>query len=226
MASLLSRRAALAGLAATGASGAFAKNARAASPGTCVLTPQSTEGPFYFDPKLLRADIAEGRPGAPLEVALDVVEAGGCSPLAGARVDIWHADALGAYSGYDRQGDGRNLSTRGETFLRGALLTDGAGRVRFRTVWPGWYPGRTTHIHFKVRLDARSVLTGQLYFPDEISERIYAAAPYDARKGRRDTLNATDGLLRRSGLRSIAAVEEKPDRHVAVLTLAVDRGRG
>ena len=206
MTAILTRRAALAGLAA--ASG-VAKSAFAQA---CLPTPRSTEGPFYFDPKLDRSDITEGRPGAPLELALRVVQAGDCAPLEGTKIDVWHADALGAYS------------ARGETFMRGAQLTDDAGDARFRTVWPGWYRGRATHIHFKVWLDGKNALTGQLYFPDEISDRIYReAAPYAARQGRR-MLNADDGLFRRGGDATIAAIEEKPDRLIASLTLALPIG--
>lgn len=220
MSTSFTRRAALAGIAALGAVGRVDAQP-APSAGACVLTPRSTEGPFYFDPGLLRADVTEGRPGAPLELALEVVEARGCAPLRGALVEIWHADAFGAYSGYAGQSGG---STKGETFLRGALLADGDGRVRFRTIWPGWYPGRVTHVHFKVRLDARNLLTGQLYFPDEVNRRIYASAPpYAARQGRPQMTNDADGLFRRGGSNALAAVEEKGDRPVASLRLAVDR---
>jgi len=66
-----------------------------AADGTCVLWPQLDEGPYYFDTKLVRADITEGRPGAPLKLNLLVVESGPCKPMAGIRVDVWHADAGG-----------------------------------------------------------------------------------------------------------------------------------
>jgi len=101
----------------------------AALPGAkvCILTPQAVEGPFYFDPKLVRADITEGKPGAPLKLTLQVVEAKDCARLEGARVDVWHSDGLGVYSGYARQETG---STRGETFLRGTQFTDADGQVR------------------------------------------------------------------------------------------------
>src|SRR5262245_49456345 len=79
----------------------------AATPGVCVLTPQTTAGPFYFDPKLERADIREGKPGVPVKLSFRVLEHGTCTPLPNARVDVWHADADGAYSGYDRQSDRR-----------------------------------------------------------------------------------------------------------------------
>jgi protocatechuate 3,4-dioxygenase beta subunit len=72
----------------------------------CVLTPEAVEGPFYFDPKLVRADITEGKAGVPLKLTLELVEAKDCAKLARACVDIWHADGLGVYSGYARQQTG------------------------------------------------------------------------------------------------------------------------
>ena len=107
----------------------------------CVLTPESVEGTFYFDPKLKRGDIAEGRPGVPLKLLLQIVNAGNCAPIPEARVDIWHSDATGQYSGYGRQPGSGNVSTRGQTFLRGTQFADLAGLARFTTIYPGWYLG-------------------------------------------------------------------------------------
>ncbi|HEX5932004.1 MAG TPA: protocatechuate dioxygenase [Methyloceanibacter sp.] len=128
----------------------------------CILTPEAVEGPFYFDPKLVRAAVAEGKVGAPLTVALQVVDAETCAAFNEARVDIWHCDGLGVYSGYARQETG---SAKGETFLRGTQFAASDGAVRFDTIYPGWYPGRTPHIHFKVILDDKDLVTDQLYFP-------------------------------------------------------------
>ena len=180
----LTRRQALTGAAATlgvGLAAGGSASARAGEPiaatlpgaKMCILTPEAVEGPFYFDPKLVRADITEGREGAPLALALQVVSATDCAAIKGVRVDLWHADGLGMYSGYRGQGDD-GVSTRGQTFLRGTQFTDADGQARFATIYPGWYPGRTPHIHFKVLLDAKSLVTGQLYFPDDLSTRIYA----------------------------------------------------
>ena len=102
----------------------------------CILTPEATEGPFYFDPKLVRSDITEGKQGAPLVLTLQIVQAKDCTPLSDARVDVWHADELGLYSGYARQETG---SAKGETFLRGTQFTGADGEVRFKTIYPGWY---------------------------------------------------------------------------------------
>jgi protocatechuate 3,4-dioxygenase beta subunit len=141
----LTRRQILAGAAASGsavlgwrAADTQARAAGSAKPNgkVCILTPEAAEGPFYFDPKLVRATIAEGRAGAPLALALQLVEAETCGQLDKVRVDIWHCDGLGVYSGYARQETG---SAEGETFLRGTQFTNGDGMVRFDTIYPGWY---------------------------------------------------------------------------------------
>jgi protocatechuate 3,4-dioxygenase beta subunit len=175
---VLSRRAAFAALSVPAVS-ALASAARAAPLGdasgfrdVCFLMPQSIERPFYLDPRLVRAQIAEGRTGVPLRVDLRVIDGATCKPSERARVDIWHADAQGIYSGYQGQGDKQDISTVGQKFLRGTQITNSEGAVRFETIYPGWYTGRATHIHFKVLLDDRNVLTGQMYFPDAVNEFI------------------------------------------------------
>ncbi|MGF1627142.1 MAG: intradiol ring-cleavage dioxygenase [Alphaproteobacteria bacterium] len=202
--------------------------ARAAEPpvliaqAVCTVIPQATEGPFYFDPALERADIREDRAGVPLALAMQVVGVD-CRPLPGVRVDVWHCDATGAYSGYRGQGDGRT-STEGATFLRGTQFADGGGVARFQTIYPGWYRGRTTHIHFKVFLADDTLVTAQAYFPDALSDRIYAeAAPYDRRAAGRDTWNANDGVLARSGAgdESVYALAEASGGYEASLVVGV-----
>jgi protocatechuate 3,4-dioxygenase beta subunit len=192
----------------------------------CLLTPRAIEGPYYFDPKLMRSDVTEARPGVPLRLRLQVLEARNCTPLKNARVDIWHADAIGHYSGYERQGDDRSVSTTGQTFLRGTQLSDEAGLVVFRTLYPGWYEGRTPHIHFRAFVHDRSVLTGQLYFADALSEFIYSnVAPYNTRKLKRDTVNATDLVLRQGGggLTSFCSIREEEDCYDAAMVIGVNR---
>jgi protocatechuate 3,4-dioxygenase beta subunit len=231
----LTRRQALTALASAGATalplGAQAQPASVVSrllPGAhvCVLTPQEEDGPFYFDPKLDRADITEGRPGVPLGVLLQIVEARDCSPLKGARVDVWHADAVGIYSGYPGQGDARNISTKDQHFMRGSRLTGDDGQVSFATVYPGWYKGRTAHIHVKVFLDERTVLTTQIYFPDALSEFIYKnVKPYNNRAHERDTSNTTDYVLNKGGgdRTSFCNIKEEADRYLASLVIGVNR---
>jgi protocatechuate 3,4-dioxygenase beta subunit len=195
-------------------------------PGTCTLFPQTTAGPFYFDPKLVRSEIAEGRPGLPLRLVLRVIESGPCTPITEARVDIWHADARGIYSGYAGQGDRRNISARNETYLRGTQMTDADGTAIFRTIYPGWYPGRTPHVHVKVFLDARTAVTGQIYFADALSARVYRERqPYAARP-KADTTNASDFIFKsgdREGGGIVFAIKEESDLLVGSLAIAVDR---
>jgi protocatechuate 3,4-dioxygenase beta subunit len=167
---------------------------------SCVLTPQTGEGPYYFDPKLIRADITEGQPGVPFALDIRVVTATDCAPIAKARVDIWHADARGIYSGYSGQsgtGSSADRSAPGKTFLRGTQFANADGLTSFRTIYPSWYRGRTPHIHFKVFLEPREVAVSQLYFPDEVSDRVYATSKaYSPRRPNRDTFNTGDMFLR------------------------------
>jgi protocatechuate 3,4-dioxygenase beta subunit len=192
----------------------------------CILTPQAEEGPFYSDPKLVRSDITEGKAGIPLTLRLRVIEAGPCTAIRGARVDIWHCDAKGLYSAFPGQGDAHNIDATSATFLRGTQATDEAGWVTFNTIYPGWYDGRTTHIHFKVFLDDRTVLTGQTFLPDALNEFIYTHVPdYGDRARQRMVINANDHVIERSDPehRAFCAVKEERDRYVATLTLGVDR---
>ena len=159
---------------------------------TCPVTPRQTEGPFYFDPHLVRQDISEGRPGVPLRLRLQLVDAVDCSPSRRARVDVWHSDAGGIYSGSDL------LGTTGQTFLRGTQFADAQGVVEFHTHYPGWYAGRTPHMHVKAWLADGRELTSQVYFPDALSDRIYAEGPYAGRSGPR-LGNGEDLIFRAAG---------------------------
>ncbi|SPF77813.1 intradiol ring-cleavage dioxygenase [Pseudoprimorskyibacter insulae] len=229
----LNRRSLLAGFAASpvvaAGIGAFPSAARSEaatagliSPNVCMVLPEVTEGPYYFDPELVRADITEGKPGIPLKMQLQVVSAD-CTPIPGARVDIWHCDALGNYSGYKSQGSDGTNDTSGETFLRGTLMTDDSGIAAFTTIYPGWYRGRTTHIHYKVFLDERTVLTSQIFFPDALSEYLFQnTAPYNERTANRDTTNANDGIAKQVGEGGYAAIREQYGYYDAALVVGVD----
>ena len=157
---------------------------------TCTLYPQQTEGPFYIDLDSLRRDITEGKAGMPLSVIVKV-QSETCTPLKDVAVDLWHCDADGVYSGFPGQLGG--LDTTGQTFLRGTQVTDANGVAEFDSIYPGWYPGRTTHIHFKVHTSSTTEATSQVYFPEDVTTEIYATSPYDAR-GPKNTPNAGDGI--------------------------------
>jgi protocatechuate 3,4-dioxygenase beta subunit len=188
------------GVGAWGSAGAEGGGPAAVASGAvkCVLTPEQTEGPYYIPNEKVRRNITEGRPGTVLALRLTVVDASTCRPIKGAAVDVWHADASGVYSGF-----GQGAASR--TFMRGIQRTDAKGTAVFRTVYPGWYQGRTVHIHVKVHVGGNVVHTGQLYFPDTLTDAVYRRAPYSSRPGR-DVRNASDAIFRNGGKRSMLAV--------------------
>src|SRR5881397_2842263 len=141
---------------------------------SCVLTPEQTEGPYFLPGDKLRRNVTEGKAGVPLTLKLTVLDVSTCKPIKGAAVDIWHADAGGVYSGF-----GQGAASR--TFMRGIQKTNAKGLALFRTVYPGWYQGRTVHIHVKVHLGGNVVHTRQLYFPDALTDSVYRKAPYSRR---------------------------------------------
>jgi hypothetical protein len=153
------------------------------------VTPEETAGPYYFDPGLLRRDIREGKPGVPLDLELTVVDEA-CKPHSGVLVDLWHCDKDGCYSGYDQPA----CDAAGQAFLRGTQITDARGIVRFTTIYPGWYPGRATHIHFKVRTETTTYKTSQFAFPEWANAAV-CASPLYARRGANPTSNQEDGLF-------------------------------
>jgi protocatechuate 3,4-dioxygenase beta subunit len=181
-----------------------------------VLAPEQTEGPYYIANEALRRNITEGRPGAPMQLNAFVVNASTCKPIKGAAVDIWHADAVGVYSGF-----GSGAANR--TAMRGVQRTNAKGLALFRTVYPGWYQGRTVHIHVKVHLGGNVVHTGQLYFPDAVTDTVYRQATYAAR-GNRDVRNADDSIYRNGGKKSQVSVRKNSaGLYVATITMGVHR---
>ena len=195
---------------------------------SCVVRPEQTEGPYFVDERLHRSDIrsdpTDGRvkPGTPLALTLLIsrLNAGDCQPLPGAQVDIWHCDAQGIYS--DVQ-DPR-FSSIGQKFLRGYQVTDARGAVRFVTVYPGWYPGRTVHMHFKIRtapMARRSFdFTSQLYFDDELTDRVHADPPYAA-QGPRTARNQHDRIFRRGGDQLMLAPTIVADGYAAAFAIGL-----
>jgi protocatechuate 3,4-dioxygenase beta subunit len=121
-------------------------------------TVRQTEGPYFKPSSPQRADLVEPNSKARLIEVGGQVLTRSCRPVAGALVDLWHADERGDYD---------NAGFR----YRGHLFTDVEGRYRFRTILPALYTGRTRHYHVKVQAPQRGVLTTQLYFPDEPTNR-------------------------------------------------------
>jgi uncharacterized protein (TIGR03437 family) len=174
---------------------------------SCVTRPALTEGPFFVDELLNRSDIrpdpsnATVKAGTPLKVKFIVYRTDGsaCTPLPGALVDLWHCDATGGYSDVSGQGNPNNL---GQKFLRGYLVTDSNGVAEFTTIYPGWYQGRTVHLHYKVRLFAGAMRTyqiiSQVCFDDSLTDTVFTASPYSARPNR-STRNSNDMIYQQGG---------------------------
>jgi protocatechuate 3,4-dioxygenase beta subunit len=180
---------------------------------TCVLAPEQTEGPYYLDDAAVRRNVTDGKAGVPLTLRLTVVDASTCKPVKGAAVEIWHCDAAGVYSG-----------VQGDTgmFLRGVQRTDANGLAIFRTIYPGWYPGRTVHIHTMVHIGGNVVHTGQLYFSDAVTDAVYRRSPY-SRRPNRNPRNAGDSIYRNGGKRSTLKLAKKGSAYVGSITMGVQR---
>lgn len=216
------------------------------SSGLCQLSAEQEVGPYYIEDGLLRSDITEGRAGVPLSLNIALVDARRCLPLANAIVDIWHCDALGVYSGFTRTTQSAlppgpmptgafgpppgaadlhgqlpppplSKPTDRLTFLRGVQRSDAHGNVVFQTIFPGFYPGRTNHIHFKVRFagsDGDGSLKGehvshigQIFFPEKLTVELMQDRPYRDHRIQRTAL-ADDGVfLDQQGATSIARLQ-------------------
>ncbi len=190
---------------------AWNETVEAADALTCVATtPTVTEGPYWVDEKLFRSDIRTdpstgvARAGVPLTLTINVqnLTGGACSTLEGAYVDIWHCDAKGIYSDegtYNPGGGTGQVNTTGQKFLRGYQITDANGQVKFTTIYPGWYSGRTIHIHFRVRTyNGSTVLSNfvsQIFFDETVNNTVLAQSSYSRTTGR-DTTNASDMVYR------------------------------
>lgn len=165
--------------AAMASTGAATDDAAAA----CITTPSEVAGPYEIDliknSNIYRGDIREDRTGLPLGLRLQVNNVNAnCAPVKNARVDIWHCDKDGYYSGFVNDGYLGTIDNSGKTFLRGIQLTNKNGIVEFTTIYPGWYPGRITHIHLEFFITNVSVKTAQVAFPDKINRKVYQSPDY------------------------------------------------
>lgn len=215
---------------------ASAGGSGAALPG-CVVRPELTVGPYFVDQQVNRSDIRSDptsgavSPGTPLALAFNVsrIDGGRCAPLDGAMVDVWQCDAKGQYSGVNDRMIG--FDTVGQKFLRGYQVTDADGRAHFTTIYPGWYQGRTVHIHFKIRTPAAGAqaadaaktyeFTSQLFFDDALTDKIFTQAPYAA-KGERNLRNAEDGIYREAGQQLVLAVAPSGPGYAASFDVGLD----
>jgi protocatechuate 3,4-dioxygenase beta subunit len=181
---------------------------------------EQDEGPYHRDGQPFREDLAENRPGVSLRLMVRLIRDDG-SPVVGAIVDIWHCDALGRYSGFEPADGAGPAGEPAEQFLRGRQRTDDSGGCEFRTIYPGWYGGRTMHIHVIAEV-AGSRLTSQLFFPDALNNEILDRPPYNQRPGR-DTTNANDDIYAHDGDDTMLAVTAHGDGYKATICLRVSR---
>jgi protocatechuate 3,4-dioxygenase beta subunit len=244
---VLSRREALAKAGAAGilaalGVGAVARpqDSAAQTKAFVVASPELTKGPFFSDDRLSRSDLVAGTDrkavveGEPVEVRIRVWELDGKEgrPLAGATVDLWHCDAGGVYS--DEPDGGGGEDTRGQTWLRGYQVSDAEGRVKFDTVWPGRYPGRTVHFHVMVRAPKGGdtyEFASQIFFDEALNDEVMALPAY-APSRPRETRNRNDGIFRArqmdgsmAGDHLTARVSRRADgRRLAEFDVAFDMG--
>lgn len=193
----------------------------------CMIRPQQTEGPYFVDERLNRSDIRSNpsdgtvKTGVPLRLIFQVSQVTGsaCQPLNGAMVDVWHCDAVGVYSDVQE--------TQGQKFLRGYQMTDSRGTAQFVTIYPGWYPGRTPHIHFKIRgssaAGAGYEFTSQIYFDDTVTDLVYAQAPYSTR-GARSVRNDRDRIFRSGGKQLILPVTQSGGGYEGRFSIGLELG--
>ncbi len=171
----------------------------------CQVTSSFDLGPCYFNPDDVRQDISDTEPGLPMIVALRVVDKD-CQPVSAIEVEIWHCDKDGVYSGNSSNSSdanefdvgfctGGNQRARSSKWFRGTQVTDADGVVYFKTCFPGWYPGRTTHIHLQLRNNNVKSLVSQIGFEDSLSDDIHRNHPDYSNRGAKDTSNANDGIF-------------------------------
>ncbi|TML93124.1 MAG: protocatechuate dioxygenase [Actinobacteria bacterium] len=194
----------------------------------CTVTPVAIEGPYYIDVDKIRSDIREDREGRKLRVAARILASDGCTPVRDAVFEIWHCDAAGLYSGFEAASTGggggpggpqggRATTTDAKRYLRGAQVTNADGIAEITTIYPGWYRGRTVHIHAKVFISSREVLTTQLYFDDALNGTVFASAPYTAHPGR-DTFNDDDSIF---SDQTILTVSKDGDGYLGLIGMGV-----
>ena len=236
---VLSRREVLTLLGAGGAAALATPRTTSATPRSsfrlpkCIVRPSQTAGPYFVDTDLDRSDIrADPTDGSvcdgallALEFRVSRLDAQRCEPLAGALIDVWQCDAEGVYSGVKDIND--RFDTTGQRFLRGHQVTDRDGIARFTTIYPGWYRGRTVHIHFMIRTspgdDVGEEFASQLYFDDELTDRVFESQPYASQPGQR-TRNPEDGIFRSGGSQLLLDVTEGRGAYRAIFDIGLQDG--
>jgi protocatechuate 3,4-dioxygenase beta subunit len=198
--------------------------------GSCVLTPSETEGPYPLasvlsNPAMVRSDVRESKTGVPLTMIFSLINVNqSCAPITNAAIYVWQCDKDGQYSGYS---SGANGNHAGETYLRGIQVTDANGQVSFTTIYPGWYAGRITHVHFQIYVNnnknVAATATSQMAFPQAITQAVYASSLYAAR-GQNSSVSsfAQDNVFSDGTEFQLASITgDVTNGYVATLTIGV-----
>jgi len=210
-----------------GATTTASAQATTAAP-ACVVVPELTEGPYFVDEMLNRSDIRSDpsdnsvSEGDQLDITVNVSQVGGdgsCTPLANAQVDVWHCDGLGVYSDVTDNTEGFN--TVGQKFLRGYQDSDANGQASFTTIYPGWYQGRATHIHFKIRTDDGFEFTSQWFFDDELSDTVHAQGAYASKGASGRLQNSGDNIFQGSDGLLTLTVESSGSGYAATFDIGL-----
>ncbi|XWW96520.1 hypothetical protein V2A60_004495 [Cordyceps javanica] len=178
------------------------------SNGSCLLTPEVTQGPYYVGGESLRKDVTDSEPGVEITLDYQVIDVDTCEPVPDVYVEIWHCNATGVYSGVvaNGNGDSSDESNLDNKALRGIQPTDQDGVAQFQSVFPGHYTGRATHIHVMVHTNATLYANqtlgnqvyashvGQTFFDQDLIAAVDEIAPYSTNE-QSLTDNSKDSIL-------------------------------
>ncbi|KAL4893605.1 Intradiol ring-cleavage dioxygenase [Aspergillus ambiguus] len=164
----------------------FAKNP------VCILSPEGEIGPFWVKGEMLRHDVRDGQPGIPIILDGQFIDIETCEPIQDLYWDVWNCNATGVYSGVqsDMNGNGEDASNLDKMFLRGIQKTDADGVAQFKSIFPGHYDGRSTHVHVVAHVGAYALPNntiaggnvahiGQLFFDQDLISAVEANYPYN-----------------------------------------------
>ncbi|KAK7448428.1 hypothetical protein VKT23_013691 [Stygiomarasmius scandens] len=174
---------------------------------SCVLGPETTEGPYYVDGEYVRFDLRDGQEGVDTYVEVQLIDVNTCEPVPDVYVDFWHANATGVYSGVTAGGNGNSddETNLDSTFCRGLQQTDSDGVIQFLSIFPGHYTGRAIHIHLAAHqngtffsngtfVSSNVSHVGQVFFDQDLIDTVEATSPYNTNT-QNLTTNSDDGIL-------------------------------
>ncbi len=184
------------------------------------MTTELTEGPYYFDAGAIRRDIREDRGGqaAPWSYASGRQRLHADLQCGRRRLALRRPGALFGLRGCVAVG-GDGSRSDDERYLRGAQVTNDDGVVEFETIYPGWYQGRTPHIHAKVHLDKRTQLTTQLFFDEQLVTGVDRDKRY-SRDSKREVTNSSDSIFDES---LVLTLRRQGAGWVGAMTVDVER---